>query len=258
MIATTETPLIEARSLGHRYPSGTRSLDKVDLSIRSGEFVTLVGPSGCGKSTLLRLIAGLIGLSEGSLEIARQPPTKALANGHRCGFVFQSPNLLPWRTVLDNLLLPMELERMPLDAARTQALQWLSIVGLSEFQDAYPAQLSGGMRMRASLARALACQPRILLMDEPFAALDDLTRNRLQEELRELAARENLTTVFVTHNVVEAVYLSDRILVVSDRPGRIVGEVPVPLGTKRDADLRGSAEFGSLVREVSHLLRGTE
>ena len=247
-VGVQETQL-EIRSLEHRFPNGTVALSGIDLSMAAGEFVSLVGPSGCGKSTLLRVVAGLLEPSSGTARVGGGDPSV------RRGFVFQSPTLLPWRTVEGNLVLPMELEGVPRAQARERAREWLARVGLSDFARAWPAELSGGMRMRASIARALASRPGILLLDEPFAALDDIVRSRLQEELLELRAKEGFLTLFVTHNVSEAVFLSDRVVVLSPRPGRIVGSIPMPFGASRDADLRGDPEFAHQVRSVSHLLR---
>ena len=255
MDAAVENALIQARNLEYRFPSGTDALSGVDFSLSAGEFVSLVGPSGCGKSTLLRLVAGLLPVAPATLTIAGLDPKASRGGEHRCGFVFQSPTLLPWRSVEANLTLPLELEGVPHARSREIAADWLSRVGLSDFAKAYPAQLSGGMRMRVSIARALASRPQILLMDEPFAALDDLTRGRLQEEVLALREREGFTTLFVTHNVSEAVFLSDRVLVLSARPARVVGTVTVPFGARRDPDLRGEPEFGHLVRAATHLLR---
>ncbi|MBK8803755.1 MAG: ABC transporter ATP-binding protein [Fibrobacteres bacterium] len=247
--------IVESRQVGIRFPSGTLALHGLDLGVREGEFVSLVGPSGCGKSTFLRLVAGLLDPTEGQLTVGGMGPIHARKTSHSCGFVFQSPTLLPWRTVQENLVLPLELEGMASAARRVVAEEWLERVGLTEFAKAWPAQLSGGMRMRVSIARALASRPRILLMDEPFAALDDITRGGLQEELLRLRAEIGFTTLFVTHNVSEAVFLSDRVVVMTGRPGRIQGEVAVGFGGCRDDDLRGDAAFASKIREVAHLLK---
>ena len=246
--------LVQAKGLAFEFPSGLCALTDLDFCLSSGEFVSIVGPSGSGKSTLLRLVAGLLVPSQGSLEIAGLTPATARKSSHSCGFVFQSPTLLQWRTVFDNLVLPLELEGVEFLERKCRAEEWLERVGLTEFAKAWPAELSGGMRMRVSIARALACKPRILLMDEPFAALDDLTRSRLQEDLLRLRNEEGFTTIFVTHNVSEAVFLSDRVVVLSPRPGRLVGEVLVQLDAKRDGELRGEPSFAAKVREVSHLL----
>lgn len=255
MEVAVQSPLIQARGLEHRFPNGTLAVSGVDFSVQAGEFVSLVGPSGCGKSTLLRLVAGLLPVDKGSLRVGEDGSNRPGQYGIRRGFVFQSPNLLPWRTVEGNLLLPLELEGIARQEAKERAREWISRVGLSDFAKAWPAELSGGMKMRASIARALASQPRILLMDEPFAALDDIVRSNLQEELLALRAREGFVTLFVTHNVSEAVFLSDRVLVLSPRPGRVVGSVTVPFGPDRSPDLRGDPEFARLTRSVAHVLR---
>gem|GEM_PF-365396 len=249
-------PIVVARSASLKFPSGTQALRGMDIDIGQGEFVSLVGPSGCGKSTFLRLVAGLLTATEGSISVAGQNPTSARRGLHPCGFVFQSPNLLPWRTVLDNILLPLELDGVARPEREARARMWLDRVGLADFAKAWPAQLSGGMRMRVSIARALASQPRILLMDEPFAALDDITRGRLQEDLLRLRTSEGFTTIFVTHNVAEAAFLSDRVAVVSARPGRIAAQTAVEFGQPRDADLRGEPAFAAKVREIGQLLSG--
>ena len=239
---------VSARDIGHVFPQGTRSLQSVSLEVGVGEFVSLVGPSGCGKSTLLRLVAGLLAPSEGTLRVDRAQGT---------GFVFQSPTLLPWRTVEDNVLLPSALRGVPRVERKSRARELLEMVGLSDVAGRFPAQLSGGMRMRVSIARALADRPRLLLMDEPFAALDDLTRSRLQEELLVLREREGFSTLFVTHNISESIFLSDRVLCFSPRPGRIVGEVSVPPGIRRDDDWRTDSVAADLSRVLVRLLHGS-
>jgi len=254
-ISTTYTTLLEARGLGLGFPSGIQALRGLDLRVEEGEFLSLVGPSGCGKSSFLRLVAGLLPPTEGELTLGGMEPSQARRTSHSCGFVFQAPTLLPWRNVLDNLVLPLELDGLAPSERLGRAVEWLERVGLTDFGKAWPAQLSGGMRMRVSIARALASRPRILLMDEPFAALDDITRGRLQEDLLRLRREIGFTTVFVTHNVSEAVFLSDRVAVMSGRPGRVAGEVAIEFGESRDAELRGEAAFAAQVREVGHLLR---
>lgn len=246
MSLSTPDTWIRSLGLGHRFPSGLQALSGLDLELREGEFLSLVGPSGCGKSTLLRLVAGLLAPTEGRLERPSALP---------CGFVFQSPTLLPWRTVEANVVLPLELEGTPRSAAKDRARELLELVGLTDSVQSFPAQLSGGMRMRVSIARALAVRPRLLLLDEPFAALDDITRNRLQEDLLRLRAREGFTTLMVTHNIAEAAFLSDRVLVVTPRPGRIHAEVAVPFGPEREDELRTSAELAAVSREISHRLK---
>lgn len=246
--------IVESHRLGIRFASGVQALCGFDLQVAPGEFVSLVGPSGCGKSTFLRMVAGLLGPSEGALRVGGMDPATARRGAHSCGFVFQSPTLLPWRNVLDNLELPLELEGVNPRERRGRAMEWLERIGLTEFAKVWPAQLSGGMKMRVSIARALASRPRILLMDEPFAALDDITRGGLQEDLLRLRAEIGFTTLFVTHNVSEAVFLSDRVVVLSGRPGHVLGDVTVGFGPDRDAELRGDAVFAAKVRQVGRLL----
>jgi NitT/TauT family transport system ATP-binding protein len=225
-------------------------LDGVSLTIADGEFVALLGPSGCGKSTLLRLVAGLEDPVAGSVESpARRPgPDPATA----C--VFQEPTLMPWATVLDNVGLPLRLRGVARDAARLRIEAVLRQVGLADFASARPAELSGGMKMRASIARALVTEPRVLLMDEPFAALDELTRQRLNDELLQWCARSRIAVLFVTHSVAEAVFLSSRVLVMGPRPGRIVAEVSVDAASPRGRDFRLSPPFVAACRAASSAL----
>jgi len=222
------------------------ALDGVDLAIREGEFVAIVGPSGCGKSTLLRAVAGLDPVDSGEVEVERS----GLA------YVFQDAHLLPWRTVARNVALPLELRGTP-SAERVQAA--LVDVELADAADRYPAELSGGMRMRASIARALVTEPRLLLMDEPFAALDEITRQRLDERLRALWQSRRLTVVFVTHSIFEATFLADRVVVMSRRPGRIVHDGPIDLPRERTSATRGEARFARAASEILGALeRGSE
>lgn len=245
--------LIVAEGLSVGFRKDEPILRDVNFTIGNGEFVTLLGPSGCGKSTLLRLIAGLIEPTEGSIRINGQTPAEARRSNHKVGIVFQDPVLLPWRTVESNLRLPGELTGAP--AASITDL--LELVGL-DAADATkrPAELSGGMRMRVSLARALVTQPDLFLLDEPFAALDDVLRQQLNEELLRIRSQQKCTTVFVTHNVSEAVFLSQRILVLSSGPANIAAQIDVPFQYPRESTLRGTAEFAALVQQVSEQLRG--
>jgi len=221
------------------FANGVAALAPVDLTVCPGEFVALVGPSGCGKSTLLRLAAGLEQPSGGRVERADA----------RIGYVFQDATLMPWASVARNVRLPLDLAGVPRAEADARVAAQLARVGLSDFAAAYPRQLSGGMKMRASLARALVAEPALLLMDEPFGALDDLTRTRLDDEVRALAVERGLTVLFVTHNLTEALFLADRVLLFSPRPGRIVAEQRVEAAV-RDAAFRTSAEFAALLREL--------
>jgi NitT/TauT family transport system ATP-binding protein len=237
------------------FADGTAALRGVRLAVSSGEMVAVVGPSGCGKSTLLRVLAGLIEPSAGTVRLDGGPPAVARRTTSPIGIVFQQPRLLAWRTVARNVELPLELGGIAADERARRSADVLATLGLAEFTGAYPFALSGGMRMRAAVARALVTEPTLLLMDEPFAALDELTRERLQEELHALHVRRRFTAVLVTHAVAEAVFLADRVLVMSPRPGRISAEIAVPFGDTRAAALRADPEFARLTGEVSARLR---
>ncbi len=247
--------LVVAEQLCMRFGE-VEVLRDIDLRIAGGEFASIVGPSGCGKSTLLRLVAGLIAPSSGSLTVGGKPPPEARLSRQDLAFVFQDATLLPWRTVEQNISLPLELGRQQRAGALSVA-QALDMVGLTAFARAYPRQLSGGMRMRASIARALVTHPGLLLMDEPFGALDEMTRQRLNEELLRLWAQAGWTCLFITHNVAEAVFLSQRVLVMSPRPGQWLADIPVPLPYPRDPEMRTAAPFNRIAGEVSRHLRKT-
>jgi NitT/TauT family transport system ATP-binding protein len=248
-------PIVEVHAVDMTYERTIRALAGVELTVRTGELVSIVGPSGCGKSTLLRAIAGLLVPTAGTVSVAGSLPAGARPQRVPLSFVFQDPTLLAWRTVRSNVRLPLELMAAPRTLREGRINAVLDLVGLADFADRYPDELSGGMRMRASLARALVTEPELLLLDEPFGALDDITRHALGEELLRLRAARGWTGVFITHNIAEAVYLSDRVLVMSPRPGRIVAEVSVPLAASRTAELRATAEFARLVGEVTAELR---
>ena len=247
-------PLIVIDRVGKTYTNGTVALEEISFDVREGEFISLVGPSGCGKSTLLRVVAGLGPITTGQILVEGLPPRRARQENADTAFVFQDANLMPWRDVLGNVELPLELRGVSKTERRATVMRALETVGLADVTRSYPRELSGGMRMRVSLARALAAHPRLLLMDEPFGALDEITRQRLNGELLRLCALANWTVVFVTHNVFEAVYLSTRILVMSARPGKIVAEVPVPLPHPRVPEIRTDPEFTRVVRDVVSLL----
>jgi len=247
--------LVQARSLSLTYGGETRALAEVDFTIPQGQFVSIVGPSGCGKSTLLRIIAGLVPPTAGEITVGGSAPRIARKQQTRVSFVFQDATLLPWRTVSANIGLPLELEHASRDQRDTLTRDAAQRVGLADFARHFPDELSGGMRMRVSLARALVTNPELLLLDEPFAALDDITRQMLNEELMRLWAGRGWTGIFVTHNIAEAVFLSQRILVMSARPGRIVADVPVKFETPRSPALRSQPEFGRLVGKVTEYLR---
>ena len=243
-------PLIRLTHLGRRFDAGTEALKDVSLDIGSGDFVALLGPSGCGKSTLLRLVAGLDSPTSGRMAWSAEGRP---APG-QIGFVFQDPTLMPWASVADNVWLPLRIAGVSRTAARAPVEAMLARLGLQGFADAYPRELSGGMRMRVSIARALITRPRLLLLDEPFAALDELTRFRLNEDLLALWRAERCTVIFVTHSVFEAVFLAERLVVMSRRPGRISAELPVALPASRDGRLRTSAEFAATARKASEAL----
>jgi NitT/TauT family transport system ATP-binding protein len=230
------------------------ALSEVDLTVADGEFVSLIGPSGCGKSTLLRLIGDLITPTRGSVTVAGEPAARARIK-QEYGIAFQQAGLFEWRTVLRNVELPLELRKMSRAQRRAKAEEMLDLVGLSEFAGHYPAQLSGGMQQRVAIARALAVSPPLLLMDEPFGALDEMTRERLQAELLQICAKTSTSTVFVTHSISEAVFLSNRVVVMSPRPGRITTAIDVDLPPRDDA-VRQSPAYFAAVTEVRQALRG--
>jgi NitT/TauT family transport system ATP-binding protein len=238
------------------YPSAdgaVHALSQIDLDIREGEFVALIGPSGCGKTTLMRVIADLEPLSSGTVQVNGVSPQEArLARAY--GYVFQAPALFPWRTVLGNVALPLQIQGIAKPEAQAKAQAQLARVGLSGFEGKYPWQLSGGMQQRVSIARAMSFEPKLLMMDEPFGALDEITRDRLNEQLQQLWQRERRTVVFVTHSIAEAVYLSTRIVVMSPRPGRIVKVIDSPLPDARNLDLRDSPEFVHTAHQVREAL----
>ncbi len=248
------TPAVEVLSAEKTYPNGTHALQPVDLNIRDGEFVTLLGPSGCGKSTLLKMIAGLLEPSEGRILLWRKPVPQLDATGRRMSFVFQEPTLMPWARVDANLRLPLELADMPAAQSDPKVADALALVGLSKFAQNRPSELSGGMQMRVSIARGLVTEPQLLLMDEPFGALDEITRNRLDSDLLELWQKKNLTVVFVTHSIYEAVYLSNRVVVMAARPGRVVDEVAIDEPYPRGADFRVSTAFSHYAKRLQDSL----
>ena len=238
------------------YPAAdapVQALHEVDLDIAAGEFVTLIGPSGCGKTTLLRVIADLEPITSGQVRVNGMSPREARLS-RAYGYVFQAPALFPWRNVLANVMLPLQIQGRSAEDCRAVALEQLARVGLAGFERKYPWQLSGGMQQRASIARALGFEPRILMMDEPFGALDEITRDRLNEQLQQLWQRERRTVVFVTHSIAEAVYLSTRIVVMSPRPGRIVRVIESTLPDARHLGLRDSAEFVQVAHAVREAL----
>ena len=246
------SPAVSLRGVTKAYDSGVMALGPLDLGIRRGEFVSLLGPSGCGKSTALRLIAGLAVPSAGSVRVSH--PSGEMQPGRGIGFVFQEPTLMPWTSVRENVRLPLKLAHVPETDADARIAEALSRVGLSDFANNYPRELSGGMKMRVSLARALVTDPDILLMDEPFAALDEITRFRLNNDLLTLWRNLGKTIIFVTHSVFESVYLSQRVVVMTGRPGRIHADIPVETSEPRSEEFRTSATYAEYCRKVSAAL----
>jgi NitT/TauT family transport system ATP-binding protein len=245
-------PGVSLRGVRRVYPGDVVAVDGIDLDVGPGEFVAVLGPSGCGKSTLLRAVAGLDPVQAGRVAIGA-PDARALGR-HDLAFVFQDAHLLPWRRVRGNVALPLELRGVERRLRLRAADDAIAQVELAEAASLFPSQLSGGMRMRVSLARALVTDPGLLLLDEPFAALDEITRQRLDEQLHALWRRRRMTVLFVTHSLVEAAFLAQRVVVLSRRPARVVGEVTVSLAEDRTAELRTAPEFAALVRALQGLL----
>ena len=258
MNAVSKRALIRLDAIRKVYPNGYEALSEVSLTIPSApQFISLLGPSGCGKSTLLRIIAGLEKPSGGLID---WPTSDYDAIGNpmpSVGFVFQEPTLMPWATVFENVYLPFRIARKPRKAARDTIMDALTMVNLQDFAQSYPRELSGGMKMRVSIARALATRPQVLLMDEPFAALDEITRHRLNDDLLTLWQSARTTVIFVTHSVYESVYLSDRIVTMAARPGRIVSDIAINLPYPRGPDLRDTAAYHAACRQVSLGLHAT-
>ena len=236
-----------------RFRNAALALENISLTVERGEFVTFLGPSGCGKSTLLKLVSGLSPVSEGNVQVNGMTPVNAR---ELMSFIFQDATLLPWRTVEQNVGLGMELEHAASGLRTERVAKMLDLVGLGQVAKRYPRQLSGGMKMRASIARALVSRPRILLMDEPFAALDEMTRDRLNEELLRLYSEQKWTVLFVTHSVAEAVFLSTRVVILAAHPGRVAHTIDVDLPWPRTAETRMSKAFEEQVTRTSRLLRG--
>ncbi len=248
-------PIVDLINVAKRYGDGPLILDGISFRAEKGDFISLIGPSGCGKTTLLKLIAGLSPLSAGTLTVEGRPPS---AGSRETGCVFQDPTLLPWLTIQKNVELPLRLRGVPVAERELVAQKMLALVRISECARRHPRQLSGGQRMRASIARALSLSPDILLLDEPFGALDEMTRAHLNEELLEIRRQEAWTAFFVTHSVAEAVFLSNRIMIMHANPGRIIHEVHVGLPYPRTEQTRESDAYLSLVGKVSALLRVVE
>ena len=246
--------MVVLRGVTKRFASGLQALDGIDLAVARGEFLSLLGPSGCGKSTLLRIVAGLAGPTTGGCDLRLGGAPGAAVPAGRIGFVFQDPTLMPWSTVARNVELPFRIAGRVGADERDRVAAALRAVGLAGFERSYPHQLSGGMRMRVSIARALVTEPDLLLLDEPFAALDEITRHALNDDLLRLWETHRPTILFVTHSVFESVYLSTRIAVMQSRPGRIVADLPVRLPRPRDRAVRSTPAYASLCDTVSAAL----
>ncbi len=253
--ASIAPPLAVLQGVRKTFANGVLALEEINLTLPSKpQFLALVGPSGCGKSTLLRLLAGLDEPSEGRID--RPNPDPERGSALTIGYVFQEPTLMPWDTVFDNVYLPLRIKGVRRSDAAPRVMTMLTQVGLQDFAGAYPRELSGGMRMRASVARALVTKPRLLLMDEPFAALDEITRMKLDRDLLGLWLASQLTVVFVTHSVFEAVFLADRVIVMTPRPGRIAADLKIDAPYPRTEEFRTSNAFIEACREVSAILAG--
>jgi NitT/TauT family transport system ATP-binding protein len=251
-------PLIAVQNVSRVFMSGTktvRALEKVSFQIQAGDFVSLVGPSGCGKSTLLKIVSGLLPASSGSVAVSDKPVDEPLEN---VGMVFQSPVLLKWRPVLGNVLLPVEFAKLDLASHTERARSLLKLVGLEGFEEMYPHQLSGGMQQRVSLCRALVMDPQLLLMDEPFGALDAMTRDELDIELLRIWQDRRKTVLFVTHSIQEAVFLSDHVIVMSARPGRLLEQIAIQLPRPRTMKMMSTTQFGEYTLKIRTLLQGVE
>jgi NitT/TauT family transport system ATP-binding protein len=251
------TPIVVLDEVGKVYANGTVALRDVNLTIGRAQFVSLLGPSGCGKSTLLRLIAGLGDLTSGRIGWPQAVTDREGRPKRDIGFVFQEPTLMPWATVFDNVYLPLKLSRLSRKDARPRVMDALAMVGLEAFERAYPRELSGGMKMRVSIARALITRPSVLLMDEPFAALDEITRFRLNDDLLRLWAGNDWTVIFVTHSVYESVYLSNRIVVMGARPGRMTADLAIDEPYPRSEGFRMTAAYNEYCRMASSQLHAT-
>jgi NitT/TauT family transport system ATP-binding protein len=245
------TPLVSLAHVRKAFANGTVALEDLTMDVREGEFLSLLGPSGCGKSTALRLIANLADVSAGSISW----PTGGSAK-RDIGFVFQEPTLMPWASVEENVFLPLKLRGVSKAEAAPKIHDTLKLVGLADFARVYPRELSGGMKMRVSIARAIVTEPKLLLMDEPFAALDEITRFKLNDDLLRLKQARDVTVIFVTHSVYESVYLSTRIIVMAARPGRVVAEIPVDAPYPRNEDFRATALYTETCRVTSQALHG--
>src|SRR3954465_9590751 len=247
-------PALEVLSAHKTYPNGTVALQPVDLTVQEGEFITLLGPSGCGKSTLLKMVAGLLEPTDGRLLLWRKPVQQLDEAGKRLAFVFQAPTLMPWASVAANVRLPLDLAGVPSADAEQRVQEALALVGLAKFASALPRNLSGGMQMRVSIARSLVVQPQLLLMDEPFGALDEIPRNKLDADLLALWREKKLTVMFVTHSIHEAVFLSNRVVMMAARPGRIVEQVTIDEPYPRSPDFMVTPRFAQYAKRLQDSL----
>jgi NitT/TauT family transport system ATP-binding protein len=248
-------PIIDVRNLAKVFHAGrarVEALAEVSFAVDEGEFVTLVGPSGCGKSTLVQILAGLVAATAGEVRIAGERMAAPMPD--KIGMVFQDPTLLPWKTALANVEFPLDLRGVDRVARRKRAVALIELVGLTQFAEHYPHELSGGMRQRIAIARGLAQDPRLILMDEPFAALDEQTRTRMGRDLLDIWQKTRKTVFFITHSLTEAIYLSDRVLVMSARPGRILETIAIDFSRPRELDLIGSEAFGRIRNRIWHLI----
>lgn len=249
--------LIRLKNIHKKYANGTIALSGMSLDVGQHDFISFLGPSGCGKSTALRMIAGLSPISGGTIEWNVQHHNHSDNSDGDISFVFQEPTLMPWSSVFKNVYLPLKMRGMSLEEARPRVLEALAMVGLSRFADVYPRELSGGMKIRVSIARAMVTRPRLLLMDEPFAALDEMTRLKLNNDVLRLWREHQFTVIFVTHSVYESIYLSNRVVVMAPRPGRVIQEITVDAPPVRDASFRESAYYMDLCRTASAALQRT-
>ena len=248
-------PVVTMRGVSKVFSNGTLALSNMSLTVQRGEFLSLLGPSGCGKSTALRIIAGLGAPSSGTVDWPSSTiNSKGLPQGD-IGFVFQDPTLMPWSTVFGNVYLPLKLQGVSKEAARPRIMETLATVGLADFANAYPRELSGGMKMRVSIARALVTKPKLLLMDEPFAARDESTRQKLNDDVLKLWRQSGVTVIFVTHSVFESAYLSNRIVVMRARPGQVFSDIPLATSADRGEQYRTSEEYRATTARVSNALQ---
>jgi len=252
--AARDKPVVQLRGVSKRFSNGTLAVKDCSLAVERHSFVSLLGPSGCGKSTVLRMIAGLGDPSAGIIDWPNATYDSAGKPMRDLGFVFQEPTLMPWTTAIKNVMLPLKLARVAKSEALARSREALANVGLAGFENAYPRELSGGMKMRVSIARAIVTRPSVLLMDEPFAALDEITRFKLNNDLLDLWRSHRFTVIFVTHSVFESVYLSERIVVMAARPGRVMADMTIDAPYPRDEAFRTSPLYGDLCRRVSHTL----